>query len=87
MKIIATTTFKKSISKIEKNMIKRILGKIDLFYNISENVYDLNLDIKKINPKEKWIYRLRVGKYRVLFTFKDKTIKLLDVDNRDSIYF
>ncbi len=35
-----------------------------------------------------WIYRLRVWKYRILFSYiENETIKLFDVDNRDSIYF
>ena len=86
MKIIYTKIFKKSILKLDKNTQIRIVEKIDIFNSISWHIYDLNLDIKKIQPKEKGVYRLRVWKYRILFFYKDEIIKLLDVDNRDSIY-
>ena len=86
MKIIFTKTFKKSLLKLDKSSSIRIIEKIELFYEITENIYDLNLDVKKLQPKEKWIYRFRVWKYRILFTYFNWIIKLLDVDNRDSIY-
>jgi len=83
MQIIFTKTFEKSLLKIEKDIQIKIINKIeDLKQNID------NLDIKKLQPKEKWIYRLRVWKYRILFNYQEDNaiIKLLDVDNRDSIY-
>jgi len=86
MKIIFTSSFKKSLLKLEKNIQIRIVEKIDLFYNITDNIYDLNLDIKKLQPKDKGIYRFRVWKYRILFMYFNWEVKLLDVDNRDSIY-
>ena len=86
MKIIYTKTFKKSLLKLDKNNQLRIIEKLNLFYKIEENIYDLNLDVKKLQPKEKWIYRFRVGKYRILFMYFNWIIKILDVDNRDSIY-
>lgn len=82
MKIIHTKTFEKSLEKIDKEIQIRIIEKILLLSKEEEN-----LDIKKLQPKEKWIFRLIVWKYRILFNYQEKdTIKLLDVDNRDSIY-
>lgn len=81
MKIILSKTFLKSIKKIDTNIQDIIIEKISLLEIMQEN-----LDIKKLNPKKIWIYRLRIGKYRVLFKYFDKDIKLLDIDNRDSIY-
>ncbi|MDD4151382.1 MAG: type II toxin-antitoxin system RelE/ParE family toxin [Candidatus Gracilibacteria bacterium] len=82
MKIIHTKTFEKSLEKIDKEIQIRIIEKILLLSKEEEN-----LDIKKLQPKEKGIFRLIVGKYRILFNYQEKdTIKLLDVDNRDSIY-
>ncbi len=86
MKIIFTKIFKKSIKKLEKNIQIRIIEKIDIINKTNDNIYDLNLDIKKMFPKEKWFYRIRIWKYRIIFVFKNNTIKLIDVDNRDSIY-
>ena len=53
MKIIFTKTFKKSLLKLDKSSSIRIIEKIELFYEITENIYDLNLDVKKLQPKEK----------------------------------
>lgn len=83
MKIIHTKTFEKSLLKIDKELQIRIINKIEWLSGNEDN-----LDIKKLQPKESGIFRLRVWKYRILFNYFDKeTIKLLDVDNRDSIYF
>jgi len=53
MKIIFTKIFKKSIKKLEKNIQIRIIEKIDIINKTNDNIYDLNLDIKKMFPKEK----------------------------------
>lgn len=82
MKIIFTKTFERWLLKLEDSIQKRIIEKIS---QISEQAE--NLDIKKLQPKEQWFYRLRVWKYRIIFTYIDDAIKLLKVDNRDSIYF
>ena len=82
MKIIFTKTFEKSLLKIDNIMQIRIVSKIDILSDEFNN-----LDIKKLKPKDKWIFRLRVWKYRILFEyFNSSTIKILDVDNIDSIY-
>ncbi len=47
MKIIFTKSFKKSLLKLDNNIQIRIVDKIDLFYEITDNIYDLNLDVKK----------------------------------------
>lgn len=82
MKIVFTSTFEKSLLKIDYEIQLRIIQKIECLGKDEDN-----LDIKKLNPKEKWIFRLRIWKYRILFKYENnQTIKLLDVDNRDSIY-
>jgi len=46
-------------------------------------------DVKKIKGKKiKNIYRLRVGKYRILFLFKKEEdyLKILNVDTRGDVY-
>jgi len=47
MKIIFTKSFKKSLLKLDKNTQVRIVEKLDLFYDVTDNIYDLNLDVKK----------------------------------------
>ena len=86
MKIIFTKTFKKSLLKLERDIQIRIIEKIDLINLSTNDIYELNLDIKKMQPKVKLLYRIRVWKYRIIFTYQNNIINLLDVDNRDSIY-
>jgi len=76
-------TFEKSFLNLSNKDIQvKIIEKVEKLWKDDEN-----LDIKKLQPKEKWIYRLRAWKYRILFKYIDSgTIKLLEVDNRDSIY-
>lgn len=60
-----------------------ILSKIDLLQNESKNA-----DIKKLNPKHKGYFRLRAGKYRIIFEYSDsENVLILKIDKRDSIYF
>lgn len=40
-----------------------------------------------MEPKNLGYYRLRIGKYRVIFEYPDQdTIRLLKIDSRDDIY-
>jgi|GEM_PF-1929219 mRNA-degrading endonuclease RelE of RelBE toxin-antitoxin system len=53
MKIIFTKNFKKSLLKLEKSIQIRIIEKIDIINKSNDSIYELNLDIKKLQPKEK----------------------------------
>jgi len=77
-----TKTFEKSFLKLNAELQGRIFEKLDWLKN-----WDDNIDVKKMQPKYLWFYRLRVWKYRIIFEIENwNEIKLLDVDNRDSIY-
>jgi len=87
MKIIYSNIFKKSLLKIDLEIQKRVIIKISFLEKISiSKLYATNIDIKKLNPKDCWFYRIRVWKYRIIFTKYKDWIKLLDIDNRDAIY-
>ena len=47
----------------------------------------LDYNIVKLKGK-KQIFRLRIGKYRAIFTYdiKNKIIKIIDMDSRGDIY-
>jgi mRNA interferase RelE/StbE len=46
-----------------------------------------NGDVKKMHGVSiKDLYRLRIGEYRILFTWKGPDIRILDVDTRGDIY-
>ena len=47
-----------------------------------------NIDIKKLQPKHLNYYRLRAGKYRIIYFYVDsKKVVLLKIDKRDTMYF
>lgn len=83
MKVEFKRTFLKELQKINAPDQKYILKKIEAFIKKEEN-----LDIKKMEPKEESFFRLRVGKYRLIFQYLSKTkVVFLKVDKRDSVYF
>jgi len=82
LKIFFKKSFQKSLLKFPLSEQKKVLKKIDALKKEQKN-----LDIKKLHPKEKNWYRLRVGKYRVLFKQDKQGIILLEIDSRDRIYF
>ena len=78
-----TKTFKKIFDKISHQDQLYILEKIKLLENEDENT-----DIKKLQPKHLGYFRLRAGKYRIIFEYSNsKEILLLKIDKRDSVYF
>lgn len=83
IEVLISKTFKKLLIKIPNTDQKHIIEKIT-----SLESEDDNLDIKKMQPKHLNYYRLRVGKYRIIYQYQTtKIIILLKVDKRDDIYF
>lgn len=83
LKIVVSKTFEKQFSKIIKKDKEYVVSSLE---NLSKE--DKNLDIKKIQPKHAGFYRLRVGRYRIIFEYiGEKEICLLKIDSRDTIYF
>lgn len=69
----------KDLKKIPKNLTRNILGKIELLQT------DVQGDVKKLTnftPE----YRLRVGKYRILFEIDQGTIIIYRVLHRSKSY-
>ena len=69
----------KDLRKLDKNLSKRILDRIELLTK------DLSGDVKKLtdhSPK----YRLRVGDFRVLFDIEGDTIQIQQIMNRREGY-
>ena len=81
-KIIVSKSFEKYFEDIPWNMKKSVIEKMKLLWEESEF-----LDIKKIEPKQLWRYRLRIWKYRLIYKYLNQNeIELLKIDSRDSIY-
>ena len=78
MKITLSKTFEKQFIKYDKKMQTRIFEAIK---KLPED------DIKKLtSEKEPPIFRLRIGKFRILFHMEEKEIKILKIDSRGQIY-
>ncbi len=77
--------------KVYKFLEKRDKKFLEKFYEslniLRKNPFDTELDVKPL----KWAknsYRLRIGKYRILFTIQQKEIVLFfyDANSRGNIY-
>ncbi|MEI3614033.1 type II toxin-antitoxin system RelE family toxin [Pseudogracilibacillus sp. SO30301A] len=74
----------KYIKKLDKPTKERIKRALLL---LAENPYDTNLDIHRLAGYDD-SFRLRIGKYRVLYKIMDNEIVIFvfDVDSRGDIY-
>ena len=73
-------SFVKSFSKHERAMQKRIIRAIEKLPSG---------DVKKMQGSKKTskpIFRLRIGKYRVLFAMDEENIHIYEIDSRGDIY-
>ena len=78
MKISFSKTFEKQFLKYDKKFQKRIFEAIK---KLPEG------DIKKLTSNdEPPIFRLRIGKFRILFHMTEEEIKILKIDSRGQIY-
>ena len=79
MNIFFSKTSLKYLTKLEKQVRTNIIQAI-------EGLPDKG-DIRKMKGRSiQNIYRLRVGKYRVLYIQEEDTVKILDIDTRGDIY-
>lgn len=79
MNILYSKTSLKYLSKLDKNVRANIVGAIDKLPDTG--------DIKKMRGRSiEGLYRLRLGKYRILFIWEKDSIKILNVDTRGDIY-
>jgi mRNA-degrading endonuclease RelE of RelBE toxin-antitoxin system len=79
MKILYSKTSLKYLQGLDKKTRKRIFSGIEKLPNKG--------DVKKMKgQKLKNIYRLRIGKYRIIFLQEKEWIKILDIDTRGDVY-
>ncbi len=74
----------KRMEKLDSVTRKRIKKSIEKLKEVN-NVYDAKLDIKKLKGFRN-IYRMRVGKMRVLFEIEKNNIYIFDVLPRSKAY-
>lgn len=79
-KTVVTPPAQKDIKKLDRVVKKRIFKKI-LTYSKDPLYYGKKLSDKKLGD-----YRWKTGKYRIIFSFKGKTIFILRIRHRKEIY-
>jgi mRNA interferase RelE/StbE len=74
---------KQFLKKVEEEIAKRIIEKIEELQN---NAFPP--DRKKVQGRKDEIYRVRVGRYRILYVIiKDSNVLLISkIDKRDGVY-
>jgi mRNA interferase RelE/StbE len=79
MIILFSKTSLRYLGRLERFHRKRIISAIDKL--------PAHGDIKKMKGKKLTnLYRLRIGKYRIIYQMEEDIIKILDVDTRGDIY-
>jgi len=79
MKILYSKTSLKYLQALDKKTRKRIFFGIEKLPNKGH--------VKKMKGRKlKNIYRLRIGKYRIIFLQEKEWIKILDIDTRGDVY-
>jgi mRNA interferase RelE/StbE len=79
MNVLYSRSSLKYLSKLQKEVQKSIVTAVD---RLPESG-----DIKKMRGQAiKRLYRLRVGRFRILFIREEDVIKVVDIDTRGDIY-
>jgi mRNA interferase RelE/StbE len=79
MNVLYSKSSVKYLSRLQKGVQKSIVTAIDRLPEYG--------DIKKMRGRAiEGLYRLRVGKYRILFLREEDVIKVVDIDTRGDIY-
>jgi len=79
MPAFLSKTSLKYLAKLDKSVKLKIVASIERLPGEG--------DIKKMRgPGPPDLYRLRMGKYRVLYTWEEDVIRIIDIDTRGDIY-
>jgi mRNA interferase RelE/StbE len=79
MKFLYSKTSIKYLQKLERGVVRKIIEAIEKL--------PLEGDINKLKGKKaKNIFRLRIGKFRVIYLFKKEEIKIIKIDTRGDVY-
>jgi len=79
MKFLYSKITIKYLQKLEKDVIRRIVEAVEKLPS--------ECDINKLKGKEaKNIYRLRIGKYLVIYFLEKEIIKIIKIDTRSDVY-
>jgi len=79
MKILYSKTSIKYLQKLERNAVRKIVDAIEKL--------PLEGDVKRLKGKKiKNVFRLRIGRHRIIYAREKKTVKIIKIDTRGDIY-
>ena len=79
MKFLYSKTNIKYLQKLEPGVVRKIIEAIEKL--------PFEGDINKLKGKKtKNIFRLRIGKFRVIYLFEKEVIKIIKIDTRGDVY-
>jgi len=79
MRFLYSGTSVRYLQKLEKDISRKIIGAVEKLPKEG--------DIIKLKGKKvKNIYRLRAGKYRIIFSWEKDLIKVVKIDTRGDVY-
>ena len=79
MKFLYSRTSIKYLQKFERDVVLKIIEAIEKL--------PYEGDINKLKDKKaKNIFRLRIGKFRVIYLFEKEIIKIIKIDTRGDVY-
>lgn len=79
MKFLYSRTSIKYLQKLERSVVRKIIEAIEKL--------PFEGDVNKLKGKKtKNIYRLRIGKYRVIYSLGEEVIKIIKIDTRGDVY-
>lgn len=79
MKILYSKTSIKYLQKLERNAVRRIVEAIERL--------SLEGDVKRLKGKKiKNVFRLRIGKHRIIYTREEDVVRVIKIDTRGDIY-
>jgi mRNA interferase RelE/StbE len=79
MKFLYSKTSIKYLQKLEQDIARKIIEAIEKL--------PFEGDVNKLKGKKiKNIFRLRIGKFRVIYYLEKKVIKIIKIDTRGDVY-
>jgi mRNA-degrading endonuclease RelE of RelBE toxin-antitoxin system len=80
-RVLVSRTFQKQFISLEDNVLKRIKSTLK---NLENDPFQSRsgTDIKKLSHTSPIKYRLRVGNYRIIYTVKNETVRIIEVFRR-----
>ncbi len=83
LELLVTPQFKKDLSKIPS----QIVSQADILTSkLSENPLDPKLNITKLKGFKEPVWRVRLGNYRLVYTFNKTSLILLRIRHRKDVY-